>query len=117
VQTGIVVGSLNIVAAFGGLVAGKAADVFGRKPTIALACAVFIAGAAIMSISEGFWLLLIGRIITGVGVGCAMVSLYSLSAIRSLQGRHLCWQCSKVAASGPPDSTIETSEQYQLEQF
>jgi MFS family permease len=68
------VGSLNIVAAFGGLVAGKAADVFGRRPTIALACVVFIAGAAIMSISEGFWLLLVGRIITGVGVGCAMVS-------------------------------------------
>ncbi|CAM9622014.1 unnamed protein product, partial [Phaeothamnion confervicola] len=73
VQEEVVVGSLNIVAAFGGLVAGKASDTLGRKPTIALACAIFIAGATIMTLSQSFGLLLVGRIVTGVGVGCAMV--------------------------------------------
>ncbi|CAN0188939.1 unnamed protein product, partial [Discosporangium mesarthrocarpum] len=73
VQEEVVVGSLNIVAAFGGLVAGKAADSIGRKPTIALSCAVFISGAGIMTLSTGFVALLVGRIITGIGVGCAMV--------------------------------------------
>lgn len=67
------VGSLNLVAAFGGLVAGKTADRLGRKPTIALACVVFIVGAAMMSASHDYSVLLLGRIITGVGVGCAMV--------------------------------------------
>lgn len=67
------VGSLNIVAAFGGLLAGKAADRLGRKPTTALACTVFIIGATMMSVSHSFWFLLLGRVVTGVGVGCAMV--------------------------------------------
>lgn len=67
------VGSLNIVAAFGGLLAGKAADRLGRKPTTALACVVFIVGATMMSMSHSYGFLLFGRVVTGVGVGCAMV--------------------------------------------
>lgn len=67
------VGALNLVAAFGGLLAGNVADRLGRKPTIALACVVFIVGAAVMSASHSFGILLFGRIVTGVGVGCAMV--------------------------------------------
>ncbi|CAB1111751.1 unnamed protein product [Ectocarpus sp. CCAP 1310/34] len=73
VQNEVMVGSLNIVAAFGGLVAGKAADRLGRKPTTALACVVFITGATMMTLSHTFWFLLLGRVVTGVGVGCAMV--------------------------------------------
>lgn len=69
----VMVGALNLVAAFGALVAGKTADRLGRKPTIAVACAVFIFGAGMMSASHSFLPLLIGRIVTGVGVGCAMV--------------------------------------------
>lgn len=69
----IMVGSLNLVAAFGALLAGKTADRLGRKPTIAVACVVFIIGAVLMSASHTFSLLLLGRIITGIGVGCAMV--------------------------------------------
>ncbi|CAM9373855.1 unnamed protein product [Ascophyllum nodosum] len=69
----VVVGSLNIVAAFGGLLAGKTADRLGRKPTTALACIVFIVGATIMTMSRSFEFLLLGRVVTGVGVGCAMV--------------------------------------------
>lgn len=67
------VGSLNIVAAFGGLLAGKTADRLGRKPTTALACIVFIVGATTMTLSHSYRLLLLGRIVTGIGVGCAMV--------------------------------------------
>lgn len=67
------VGSLNIVAAFGGLLAGKTADRLGRKPTTAIACVVFILGATMMSVSKTYWFLLVGRVVTGVGVGCAMV--------------------------------------------
>ncbi|CAM9351366.1 unnamed protein product, partial [Chrysoparadoxa australica] len=73
VQTEVVVGVLNLVAAVGGLVAGKAADSIGRKRTIGLACAIFIAGATLMTSSQGFLTMLTGRIVTGIGVGCAMV--------------------------------------------
>eukprot|EP00638_Chattonella_subsalsa_P006603 CAMPEP_0117754464 /NCGR_PEP_ID=MMETSP0947-20121206/12847_1 /TAXON_ID=44440 /ORGANISM="Chattonella subsalsa, Strain CCMP2191" /LENGTH=387 /DNA_ID=CAMNT_0005573563 /DNA_START=102 /DNA_END=1262 /DNA_ORIENTATION=+ len=69
----LVVGSLNLVAAFGGLVAGKAADMIGRKSAIGMACIIFIIGATIMTASTDFWILLIGRIITGLGVGCGFV--------------------------------------------
>ena len=74
VQTSVVVGSLNVVAGLGALVAGKAADVLGRKPTIALSCCIFIVGATLMTVSHSFGVLLIGRVVTGIGVGCAMVS-------------------------------------------
>ncbi|CAM9689067.1 unnamed protein product [Scytosiphon promiscuus] len=73
VQNEVMVGSLNIVAAFGGLLAGKTADRLGRKPTTALACIVFIVGATMMTMSHSFAFLLMGRVVTGVGVGCAMV--------------------------------------------
>jgi len=73
VQEEITVGSLNLVAAFGGLVAGKAADALGRRKSIGLACLIFITGAVIMTLSTDFYSLLLGRVITGIGVGCGFV--------------------------------------------
>eukprot|EP00611_Tribonema_gayanum_P004868 TRINITY_DN140_c0_g1_i7.p1 TRINITY_DN140_c0_g1~~TRINITY_DN140_c0_g1_i7.p1 ORF type:complete len:522 (-),score=160.57 TRINITY_DN140_c0_g1_i7:1182-2747(-) len=72
-QTAVIVGSLNLVAALGALMAGKAADALGRRVTIALACTVFIVGAAMMAGSGSFGALLTGRVVTGVGVGAAMM--------------------------------------------
>ncbi|CAM9701001.1 unnamed protein product, partial [Phaeothamnion confervicola] len=73
VQQEVTVGSLNLIAAFGGLVAGKAADALGRKKAIAMACFIFMVGATTMTIARSFEMLLAGRIITGVGVGCGFV--------------------------------------------
>ncbi|KAM3576673.1 hypothetical protein VYU27_001476 [Nannochloropsis oceanica] len=73
VQSEIVMGSLNLVAAFGGLIAGKAADKFGRNRAIALACLIFVTGSACMTMAWNFRMLLVGRIVTGLGVGCGFV--------------------------------------------
>eukprot|EP01084_Bolivina_argentea_P165514 287531_1 len=73
VQEELIVGILNVIAAFGALVAGTVADYFGRKPTILLASILFLIGATMMVSSFGFIQMLIGRILTGLGVGCAMM--------------------------------------------
>jgi hypothetical protein len=64
VQSEVVMGSLNLIAAFGGLIAGKAADRFGRNRAIALACLIFLTGSACMTLAWNFHVLLIGRVIT-----------------------------------------------------
>jgi len=73
VQQEIIVGSLNLIAAFGGLVAGKLADQLGRRSAIGVACCIFIAGSLLKILSSHFWMLLSGRVVTGVGVGCGFV--------------------------------------------
>lgn len=45
----------------------------GRKQAINLACAIFIAGAAGMILSQNYGQLLVGRLLTGLGVGCGFV--------------------------------------------
>ena len=72
-QSDIVMGCLNCVAAFGGLIAGKTADALGRNKAIGFSCLIFLLGASLMTLSSNFTTLLIGRIITGLGVGCGFV--------------------------------------------
>jgi sugar porter (SP) family MFS transporter len=73
IQGNVVIGCLNMVAAFGGFMAGKSSDALGRKRAIVFACVVFCIGAVLMTISQDFGLLLFGRIITGFGVGSGFV--------------------------------------------
>ena len=49
------------------------ADQLGRKMTIAIGSILFAAGALLSAAALDFWVLLIGRLITGVGVGFAFV--------------------------------------------
>ncbi|CAB1102967.1 unnamed protein product [Ectocarpus sp. CCAP 1310/34] len=72
-QAEVLVGSLNVIAAFGGLIAGKASDALGRKTAIAIACGIFITGAGGMTLSMTYAQLLTGRLLTGLGVGCGFV--------------------------------------------
>ena len=69
VEVEVLVGILNIVSAFGGLASGRFADAVGRRCTVGLACAVCIGGSLLMSVATGFSALLIGRVITGFGIG------------------------------------------------
>lgn len=64
VQSEVVMGSLNVIAAFGGLIAGKTADRFGRNRAIAIACLIFLTGSACMTLAWNFRVLLIGRVVT-----------------------------------------------------
>ncbi|MCO5548220.1 hypothetical protein L7F22_001677 [Adiantum nelumboides] len=75
----MIVGSLNIVAAFGAIAAGFFANRFGRKRTLEFAAIVFLAGAVLLAAAPNFESLMAGRILTGIGVGFAMMigPLYS----------------------------------------
>ena len=66
-QAEVVVGSLNLVSAFGALLVGTFADRFGRKAAIYLANALFVGGTLTVVLSYGFSGLLVGRILMGFG--------------------------------------------------
>ncbi|CAI0466080.1 unnamed protein product [Linum tenue] len=55
-----------LVSSFG---ASKACEKFGRKPTILIASVFFLAGAALSAAAMDVAMLIVGRILLGVGVG------------------------------------------------
>lgn len=73
VQQEILVGSLSFVSIIGSMIGGRTSDAIGRKWTIALAAIVFQAGAAIMTFTPNFLLLMTGRLLAGVGIGLGVM--------------------------------------------
>lgn len=73
VQEEILVGCLSVVSLFGSLAGGRASDALGRKWTMGLAAIVFQAGAAIMTLAPTFQILMIGRLLAGVGIGLGVM--------------------------------------------
>jgi sugar porter (SP) family MFS transporter len=72
-QKELAMGSLNFVAAAGALLGGAVADKRGRKPTLQLCCWLFVAGTLLMGLAPEYYSLLLGRIVTGIGVGVSFV--------------------------------------------
>ncbi|EFJ26946.1 hypothetical protein SELMODRAFT_96814 [Selaginella moellendorffii] len=73
VQQEILVGILNLVSLVGGLMAGKLADAVGRRKTMATASVIFFVGALLMALSPSYAVLMGARVLSGVGVGFAMI--------------------------------------------
>lgn len=69
VQEEVLVGCLSIISLLGSLAGGKTSDAIGRKWTIALASFVFQTGAAVMTLAPSFQVLMVGRLLAGVGIG------------------------------------------------
>ncbi|KAG1359552.1 Polyol transporter 5 [Cocos nucifera] len=69
VQQEVLVGCLSIISLLGSLAGGKTSDAIGRKWTMGLAAIVFQTGAAIMACAPSFLVLMIGRLLAGVGIG------------------------------------------------
>ncbi|XP_058217980.1 probable polyol transporter 4 [Rhododendron vialii] len=69
VQEEVLVGCLSVVSLFGSLAGGKTADAIGRKWTMGLAAIIFQTGAAIMTLAPSFEILMVGRLLAGVGIG------------------------------------------------
>ncbi|KAJ0093194.1 hypothetical protein Patl1_25398 [Pistacia atlantica] len=61
--------SLYLAAIFASFVASKVCTKFGRKPTILVASSFFLAGAALSAGAKKIWMLIVGRILLGMGVG------------------------------------------------
>ncbi|XP_059452163.1 probable polyol transporter 4 [Corylus avellana] len=69
VQEEILVGILSVVSLFGSLAGGRTSDAIGRKWTMALAAVIFQIGAAVMTLAHSFEVLMLGRLLAGVGIG------------------------------------------------
>lgn len=72
-QQGMLVSLILVGALFSALLAGGLADKIGRRRTIAITSALFIIGATINALSRSYEMLLLGRVITGFGVGIVSV--------------------------------------------
>lgn len=71
-QEEILVGSLNVCSLIGALASGKTSDWIGRRYTIVIAAATFLAGAILMSFAPSFPFIVAGRVVAGIGVGFSL---------------------------------------------
>ncbi|KAB2043361.1 hypothetical protein ERO13_D01G009400v2 [Gossypium hirsutum] len=73
VQVEILVGILNLYCLIGAYVAGRTSDWIGRRYTIVVAASIFFVGALLMGFATNYTFLMVGRFVTGIGVGFALL--------------------------------------------
>ncbi len=73
-EQSMVVSILLIGAILGAILAGFLADRWGRKKAMGVTAVLFAIGAAIIAYSDSYTLLLIGRLVSGLGVGLITVA-------------------------------------------
>ncbi|KAL3505899.1 hypothetical protein ACH5RR_031281 [Cinchona calisaya] len=61
--------SLYLAALVSSFFASKSCNLIGRKPTILMASTFFMAGAGLSAAAQAGWMLILGRILFGIGVG------------------------------------------------
>jgi MFS family permease len=69
-ELGTMVAILEVGAFVSSLVVGRIGDVLGRRKTILYGSLIFIVGGALQTFANGMPMMMLGRIIAGVGVGC-----------------------------------------------
>lgn len=86
--------SLYVAGLIASFVASVITDSFGRKPTIIVAGIAFLAGSGLGGWSYNLYMLILGRVLLGVGVGFAnqvtMCSLIMLYLIPLLFDKSVC---------------------------
>ncbi len=68
-QMSFVLGASLAATAVGGVIFGMLSDRFGRRPILQITILTYSVGTFLSGISGSFWLLMIFRILTGLGVG------------------------------------------------
>jgi MFS transporter, SP family, major inositol transporter len=74
-EEGTVVSSLLFGAVLGALLGGKLADALGRRGTILICAMLFLVGALGSGFAPGVGLMVVARLILGLGVGAASVTV------------------------------------------
>ncbi|KIK69831.1 hypothetical protein GYMLUDRAFT_67119 [Collybiopsis luxurians FD-317 M1] len=69
IQVGSMVAVLEVGAFATSLAAGRVGDIIGRKGTLFIGALVFTLGGAIQTFTTGFSVMVLGRIVSGAGVG------------------------------------------------
>ncbi|XP_004143993.1 sugar carrier protein C [Cucumis sativus] len=67
--------SLYLAALFSSLVAASVSRAFGRRITMLMGGFLFLAGALLNGFAEAIWMLIVGRLLLGFGIGCANQSV------------------------------------------
>lgn len=68
-QQGAIGSALAAGSVLGSIIAGPISNRFGRKPSLFFACLWWLAGTAVQTATNGFGMLIAGRILNGVCVG------------------------------------------------
>jgi MFS transporter, SP family, galactose:H+ symporter len=92
-QQELVVSVVLIGAAVGALSGGRLADVFGRRFMLLITALIFVTGALVCAGAPSLLMLVIGRVVVGLGIGlaCSTVPIY-ISEVSPPQSRG--WQVS-----------------------
>ena len=63
--------SLYLTALVAGLVASSITRLMGRRATMIIGGIFFVLGALLNGLATGLWMLIVGRMLLGFGIGCA----------------------------------------------
>lgn len=93
-------GSLNLAALVGVLVIPSISDNYGRRPALAFATWLAVVGMFIIVSSSSYKIIIIGRMIAGLGLGCGLpvVPVY-ISEISPKEQRGALVCCSEIATN------------------
>ncbi|CAM0906481.1 unnamed protein product [Alopecurus aequalis] len=73
VQVEIMMGILSVYALIGSFAGARTSDWIGRRFTVVIAAATFFAGSLLMGFAVNYAMLMVGRFVTGIGVGYAIM--------------------------------------------
>ncbi|KZO96244.1 general substrate transporter [Calocera viscosa TUFC12733] len=68
-QIGTMVAILEVGAFVTSIMAGRVGDIIGRRRTLFWGASIFVVGGAIQSFTPGYGVMVLGRIVSGAGVG------------------------------------------------
>ncbi|KAF8349784.1 general substrate transporter [Amanita rubescens] len=87
-ELGTMVAVLEVGAFITSIVAGRVGDGIGRKGTLFIGALVFTVGGVVQTFTLGFWSMVIGRVVSGFGVGLlSYVDHILISVLRQLSCR------------------------------
>ncbi|KAL3679431.1 hypothetical protein R1sor_022387 [Riccia sorocarpa] len=69
----LLVGSMSLVSLVGAGAAGRVADSVGRRWTMSIAGSFFLVASLVMAVAPTFGILMVGRVLAGIGVGFALM--------------------------------------------
>lgn len=94
IRTGVIVAIFNVGCAVGGIFLSKIADLHGRRIGLMISMVIYIIGIIVQISSSTKWYqIVVGRVITGLAVGCVSVispMFIGESAPKALRGTLVC---------------------------
>jgi sugar porter (SP) family MFS transporter len=99
-MAGVVTSIALAGAAAGAAFAGKLADRFGRRPILLATATVFVVGAIVSALAGSLAVLLVGRVLVGIGIGGAsMLTPLYLAEIAPARERGALVSCNQLAVT------------------